>query len=371
MNKTYQHWVCGFLAALLALLALCAGAVYIVDPCLYYRMPERWQPVFFNERYQTAGMVKHVPADTVIMGSSTTANYRAAWVEEVYESSGLRITIPDGHFSEFDQVMDLLYREHSPERIIFALDPNILMRDDRSVTGAMPEYLYNQNPLDDVKYLLNKDCLYYSVYVLLANRQGGGQPLDEGFTSDASGDWGKYAVLWSYDRPLVSEEQIPEDAYLAFVDENLSVMEGWFLAHPDTEFEVFLTPYSILFWDRVIRQGGLDACFKALERACETLTGYPNVHVHTMLFCEGMATGLGNYCDYIHYSGESANWVLRSIRGGKFLLKPENIGTALADWREFVVNYDYDSLWDQEFWNQWYKTHDAPPAWHEGAPLET
>lgn len=346
MEKNYRRWACGFLAALLALLILCAGVVYAVDPCLYYRMPERWQPVFFNERYQTAGLARHIPADTVLLGTSMTANYRSSWIGEYYPPSGLRITIPDGRFSEFDQVMELLCREHSPSRILFALDLNILTRDEGNLDSALPDYLYNQNPFDDVKYLLNKDSLYYSFYTLLTNRQGGGQTLDEGFAWDTTTTWGKDAVLESYERPPVAEAPVPEDAYLEAADKNLTVMEGWFRAHPDTKFEIFLSPYSILYWDHCVRQGELDARLAALERACETLAGFPNVRVHAPMFAKDMITSLGNYCDYIHHSGEAADWVLGRVCGEKFLLKAEDVEKILADWREFVVNYDYDSLWN-------------------------
>ena len=72
-------WV---LAAILALLAVCGATVYLVDPCLYYRMPTRYQPVFFSERYQAAGLARNVEADTVLMGTSM-ASSRADWVREV------------------------------------------------------------------------------------------------------------------------------------------------------------------------------------------------------------------------------------------------------------------------------------------------
>lgn len=84
MNRAYRRWAAAFLVLALTLLALCAGAVYTVDPCLYYRMPENWQPVFFSERYQAAGLVKNVPADTVIMGTSMTANYYASQAEAAF-----------------------------------------------------------------------------------------------------------------------------------------------------------------------------------------------------------------------------------------------------------------------------------------------
>ena len=174
MSKACKRWACGLLAAVLVLLAACAAVVYLVDPCLYYRMPDKWEPVFFSERYQGAGLAKNVPADTVLVGTSMAANYRASEVGETFGGSAVRITIPDGYLSEFDQVMDVVFRSQTPKRVVFALDLNILVRDESGVTGAMPEYLYNDSLLDDAKYLLNKDTLYYSLYVLMANRWGGG-----------------------------------------------------------------------------------------------------------------------------------------------------------------------------------------------------
>ena len=82
MKRAYRRWVCGLLAGVLAMLALCAAVVYVVDPCLYYRIPDRWQPVFFSERYQMAGLARNVEADTVLMGTSMAANYRSSQIAD-------------------------------------------------------------------------------------------------------------------------------------------------------------------------------------------------------------------------------------------------------------------------------------------------
>ena len=125
MKQTYTRWFCGFVAGLLLLLAACAAVVYTVDPALYYRMPEGGKTAYFNERYQSAGMAKNVKADTVVIGTSMAANYRASRIGEAFGGSGLRITLPDGYLSEFDRVMDTLLRHQKPERVIFVLDLNI------------------------------------------------------------------------------------------------------------------------------------------------------------------------------------------------------------------------------------------------------
>ena len=206
MKQAYRRWVCGLLACLAALLAVCGAVVYAVDPCLYYRVPDRWQPVLFNERYQMAGLAKNVEADTVLVGTSMAANYRASWIEETFGTSAVRLTIPDGYYSEFDQVMDVLFRAQDPERVIFGMDVNTLIRDESGVTAAMPDYLYNANPLDDIQYLLNKDTLYYSAYTLLANRWGEGDTIDEGFTWDKDQWWNHMTALANYDRPETAAE---------------------------------------------------------------------------------------------------------------------------------------------------------------------
>ena len=100
MKQAYRRWVCGLLACILALLAVCGAVVYVVDPCLYYRVPDKWQPVLFNERYQTAGLAKNVEADTVLVGTSMAANYRSSWIQETFGTSAVRLTIPDGYYSE-------------------------------------------------------------------------------------------------------------------------------------------------------------------------------------------------------------------------------------------------------------------------------
>ena len=362
MSKAYKRWACGLLAAVLVLLAACAAVVYLVDPCLYYRMPDKWEPVFFSERYQGAGLAKNVPADTVLVGTSMAANYRASEVGETFGGSAVRITIPDGYLSEFDQVMDVVFRSQTPKRVVFALDLNILVRDESGVTGAMPEYLYNDSLLDDAKYLLNKDTLYYSLYVLMTNRWGGGQTLDESFTWDEGIWWNHMTALAGYTRPEVAEETADTAAFRDHARQNLAVVESWVRAHPDTEFDIFFPPYSILFWDKTARLGQTDAMLAALGQACGTLLNYDNVKLYGFLMDREIVENLDNYCDYVHHSGGVCRQVLAKMAAGQDRLTAENTEEVLANWRDFVVDYDYDKFWDESFWWKWNETHPGVPA---------
>ena len=108
MKNAYKRWAIGLLAGITLLLGVCAAVVYRVDPFCYYRMPADWKPVFFDERSQAVAFVKHAPADTVLLGTSMGANYRAGVIAETFGGTAARVTLPDGYLSEFDAAMDIV-----------------------------------------------------------------------------------------------------------------------------------------------------------------------------------------------------------------------------------------------------------------------
>ena len=106
-----------------------------------------------------------------------------------------------------------------------------------------------------------------------------------------------------------------------------------------------------------MRQGAVDAVLFAMERACQVLTAYDNVHLYGYLMDREIVENLDNYCDYIHHSGEVCSQLLEKLRVGSEELTAENVEETLANWREFVVNYDYEKFWDEDFWIAWNAEH--------------
>lgn len=353
MKQLYQRWVIGLLAGLLAVLTVCAIVVYAIDPCLYFRLPTGRKPVFFNERYQDAGLAKNIDADTVLTGTSMTANYRVSKVEKTFGGTAVKLTIPDGYLSEFNHILNVEWRYHQPKRIIFGMDLNIMIRDESQLTGAMPDYLYNKNRLDDVKYLLNKDALYDSVYTLMQNRAGTAGTLDDAFTWDGNYWWNHMTALENYPRPKQVKTPVAAGAYERNVQDNLKVVKSWVKAHPRTEFDIFFPPYSILFWDKTARLGETDAMISALGQIARELTPYENVKLFFPLGDKAVVTNLDLYCDYIHHSGAVCTQVLEMIRSNQNRLTAENQKKTIEQWKQYVVSYPYQQFWEQSYWIQW------------------
>ena len=169
-------------------------------------------------------------------------------------------------------------------------------------------------------------------------------------------------ALENYTRPDIAAQSADAAAFRENAARNLAVVEGWLRAHPDTEFDIFFPPYSILFWDKTARLGQTEAMLSALEQACNTLLTYDNVKLYGFLLDREIVENLDNYCDYVHHSGAVCRRILEKMAAGEDRLTAENTEKVLANWRDFVVDYDYEKFWDESFWWKWNETHPGVPA---------
>lgn len=339
-----------FFIAVLAGVLACLGTFILLlsaeDPFFVLGgIGEGETALFDNQRYQMAGLIRHQDYSQVVMGTSLAANYRASWFTEGTGKKTLKITFPDGWISEFDTALNLAFRTHPElERVYFCLDPNILIRPDSQRTVELPEYLYNQNPFDDVEYLINADTYQTALRTWLRRRTAQTQPLDAAYIWEDSYVFSRETVLKGYRRPEVSGTVLPGDAYLEAAAENLDLVCAWAEQHPDVEFVVWFPPYSILYWDMMLREGRADAILNAVEYAAGRLMEYDNVAVHCFLHATTYITDLDFYTDHIHCSYRLTRWEAENLMAGRWRLTGENFPGRLEELRDYVKSYDYEAL---------------------------
>ena len=246
MKQEYRKWALGLLAAIAAMLGLCAAVVVTVDPFFHYRAPDPEAEVWFEQRCQTAGLLRSQDYETVLMGTSLAANYRPLWFDAYFDTRTVKATFPNGGFHEFSQALDYACQTHDVKRVIFGLDPNILVRSVEEAPDQLPAYLYDTNPWNDSPYLLNKDVLVRALYVVREKAAGNTQALQDAFVWDGNVFFSKELALAGYQRPEAEDTVLPEDAFFDICDENLAVVETWLTEHPDTEFIFYYSPYLSL-----------------------------------------------------------------------------------------------------------------------------
>ena len=346
MKTAYKRWTAALLATVLALLTLCAAVVRTVDPFFHYHAPDPAGEVWFDQRSQSAGLLRALEYDTVFMGSSLAANFRATWFDVYYGAKTVKVTLPNGGFGEFTTALDYAFSQQAVERVIFGLDPNLLARDPAEAPAQMPAYLYDDDPWNDGQYLLNKDVLMRSGYTVLSKLRGQTQPLEDAFLWDGNVYFHRDLALAAYERPEAVSDAAPADKFLENGRENLSYVTSWLEQHPDTEFLFFFSPYSILFWDKMDRQGETEAMLALLEETVETLLPYPNAKLHFYMADRDIITDLDNYADHIHMAGKVTYRMAQAMPKEEYLLTAENRAEVLDGLRDFVVHYDYERIFN-------------------------
>lgn len=338
-----------FFIAVLAGTLACLGTFILLlsleDPFfVIHGIDEGETALFDNQRYQMAGLIRHQDYTQVVMGTSLAANYRASWFTEGTGKETMKITFPDGWLSEFDTALDLAFRTHAGlDRVYFCLDPNILIRPDSERTVELPKYLYDQNPFNDVEYLINADTYQTALRNWLGRRSARTVPLDAAYVWEEGYDFSRETVLKGYHRPDASGTALPGDAYLEAAEANVDVICAWAQAHPEAEFVVWFPPYSILYWDMMLREGRADAILNAVEYAARRLMEQDNVAVHCFLHANYISD-LDYYTDHIHCSWRLTRWEADNLMAGRWRLNGENFPARLEELREFVKSYDFEAL---------------------------
>ena len=135
-----------------------------------------------------------------------------------------------------------------------------------------------------------------------------------------------------------------QDTYAAACRANLDTVEGWLTDFPDTQFIFYLSPYSVLHWDKVQRTGATEATLAALDMTMKELTAYDNAEVHCFLADFDTITNLDHYADHIHSAGQVTYAMACAMPEGTYRVDGETYPEVLDALREFVVHYDYESI---------------------------
>lgn len=340
----YRKFSISFLCLFLALLLGCGALVYVIDPMFHYHAP--WTPlppVTTDERHQVGGIAENFDYDSILIGTSVTANFRASWFDEAFSCKTAKFTFPGGNFGEFIKALNMAYEDHEIQRVFWGLDTNLLTAFPQESTELLPDYLYNDNPWDDVEYLYNKDVLFRQIVSMLyAFRWDPVPTVDDLFAWENRYEWGPQAVMKVYGR-LEPTPMMGSDIFSAETSANLQIILPYVQAHPETEFYFFIPPYSIVFWDRVYRRGTLEGTLAAQEAALQALAQCDNVHVYYPCAEEEVICDLEQYTDPIHYSPQVNQWITEEMASSSGLT-PQEIPQAVEEMRQLAWNYPYEEL---------------------------
>ena len=350
MEKKYKRLWIATISGLAGCLVLIAGYVIVLDPFYSYHMPLfGWEAQNWDETYCNPGLMRHLEYDSALVGTSMTEQFRASEASQVMGGTYIKIKRSGGTSLDIARMIEAL-REANPEmkNIILGMDINILRKSSNEYRSEMPEYIWDRNYLNDVSYWYNQDVLFKFSYALYSNNKNGTiMSLDDSFIIPPE-KYGKEIALQEYSRPKEKDQSDKEAEWLEKGRANLDNILSAIAGEPEIHYDVFIPPYSILYWDQRVRTNTLEAEYALQEDMLKRLFACPNVTVHYFMDCEEIITDLENYKDAGHYDSAVSSELLNYMKSGEKIVTEENYVQVLDAWFSYVQSHDYEQYFAEE-----------------------
>jgi len=318
-----RGWLMGVLVAIVALASLIGAFNALVDPFQHYRVASAPRFYTLHHRYINPGIAKHAAYDTVVSGSSIMENTRANVVAAACGGAAVNLAMPAMSAAEQRLMLSTALRARPVRRVIAVLDFNEFAgapdaRQD--VAGPLPRYLYDDNPFNDLPYLLSYDILRKSWDIVVGATR-------EEFRTDPTAPWywaqrkrfGRSEVLSGLNlRDLNARYRQPVrtlDGMRASFERNLLPVVQ---THPQTEFDFVWPPYSILVWMDFAQRDQLEVTFAFKRYVYEALKPYANAKIIDLQAEESVTHDLDRYTDLYHFAPDVNDWLVRQacVRSG-------------------------------------------------------
>ena len=300
-TRTWLRLTLGLLIAAIAGLCL---LVILIDPFQIYHLASAYMPPIDNttQVYSNAGIVRNYDYDSAIVGTSVTENFRPTYMDEKLGGRFIKLCTAAGTVYNHSLLLRLAFKTHGIRRIVYGLDVYSLIGEVTKTGSAVPMYLYNDNPLDDCAYWLNRSVL--GSFLPRCLRNWGQRQTDD--IRDSMYCWAgkdRFGKVALYNAEFTPPESMqPADRYFENAQANLETnVLPYIREHPETHFDFFFPPYSAAEWATMESKGTLDAVLALRGLAYDRLSAFANVTVYDFAAREDWVTDLENYKDTTHY----------------------------------------------------------------------
>lgn len=348
--KQLRIWLFTFGIICVLGLGAVAGLVFVVDPFFQYHKPlEGFPYVVDHQVNMNPGLAKNMDYDSVLLGSSMTVSFDTNWFREELGLKTQKLSYNGAYPKDQANIMDIIFeaKGDSVKRVFLGIDELNYSGDIHQTKFEIPEYLYDKNYFNDIKYLFNKDVVLD--YILRA----WADPKDKSDWNMIYKPWWqdehyqKALVLMYYEPAEIAESAPETQMFLDSIEANLETnILPYIKEHPETTFTIFYPPYSILYWYNVCRGKELEVVIEKYRYMTEKLLECENVEIFFFQNREEIICDLNNYADYTHYHGRVCKYMVECFNSGECRVTMENLEEELEKLYQLAANYDYEAIFD-------------------------
>ncbi len=333
-----------FLGACAAVLAGVAVLNFVVDPLQLFRPARLFVPMYSSDsRTQNAGLIRGQQFDTVFMGTSLAIHFRQSDIDHALGVRSLKLAMTGTNSHEQSFVLTSALERH-PRRVIWEIDDWIFCdAADIDHDIYLPADLYRRNARGIASYLFSGAMARESAWTLARSIP----PLERvvaGLTTDAVFSFAIADVddinafrpgieaPYNVGRAKAAFAHITDPTRRAGLSEGYDYgtmvrnferdVVGLIGENPDTVFDIYFPPYSILQWVamRDASPAALKIVYDLTAHISRRLAELPNVRLHDFREVKEVTHDLGNYADVIHHSPAIDLKVLSWLSSGTYLV---------------------------------------------------
>jgi hypothetical protein len=337
-----------------------------VDPLHYYRSTDNKEVYWSEERWQLPGLAKNYNYNTIILGTSMTENFVPSEVNNAFPGSKtLKLSLAGSSAIEQNKIAQIAFSHKKIYKVIWGIDYTALSKDN-FVSEEYPKFLYDNNKINDLKYLLNITTTKYSITSILFNISPKLVTLSSPIISlndqpqsdlDHLNYWGdlftfnKKIVIEDYNKKIKDDKENKEDLLKIYnlnrlkenFDKNiLPIVKN----NPETNFYFYYPPYSILMTKRFYELDPIiiDNIIKSREYMYSRLSMYENAKLFDFTTDKEITFNLDNYKDTMHHSPEISEHILMSFQDDKYLITDKKLQHFLKEYKTQIKDFSMEQI---------------------------
>lgn len=283
---------------------------YLLDPFQQFRI----NPYMRGEqRKVNPGIAKNYKFDGLVVGTSTSQNILRKDVEEKFNlKSVVNLSMSGSTQSEQEQLLKLAFKYNNVKTVVYGMDMFSYIWDLGTFRSNIPDYLYDENKILKLKYLLNIETLNKGLSgfsKVLKKKQDIGWIEKYNFHEENK-EHSKENVYKSskVDRKNIEKANYDSKIMMENFDNFLKFTEK----NKEVKYKIYFVPYTMLWWYYAEKYGKIEEILKFKKYVAEKISNYPNIELYEFQNDLELVDD-NNYKDILHISSRKSKEIVNNI----------------------------------------------------------
>ncbi len=319
-------WVRALILAFFGIFLVWGTFVFVLDPYICFHRALGWKQVYTDAYASIPGVLRHVPYDTVLIGSSMCKNFRISEIDRSFRCRSVKAVASGMTGDDVGRIIRLLLTERRKplKRILLGLDVWAFCKGPGNGHWRSRQYLYDR-PFS-WEYFLSTDSFGAAFNVIVSNLAPAGTKGAE-LEKDFDMMFGDKLWRFTFSREVLENSLRCKIEYLISVrPDTVPLVESLVLDPakkcPEIQVDVFFPPYSIFFWTVLQDCGMLEEYLDARIKIAEKIALCSNVRLHDFQSDPDIICQLDNYRDLTHFSPAVTTRILAGMTARKYVADP-------------------------------------------------